>query len=276
MNAVLVAGCAVGGALAGAVLDVVAARVPPAPDPVDAALASAAASHDDPAQVATGATAQDPDRPATPGAPARDGGDPQTPVAARTAPGPPGPLELTAAAAVTALLLAAAAVRFGPVPELAAYCVLFAGLVAISVADLRVGLVPRTLLYPTLGLMTLALVAAAGLAGDWTPLLHAAIGGGGAFVVFFVVWWFAPRGLGFGDVRLAGLLGAGLGWLGFANVYVGFLSGFVIGALMGTAKMLAQGTGRKTRFPFAPALALGAVVGVLWGSWLANYWILHT
>jgi len=277
MNAVLVAGCAVGGALAGAVLDVVAARVSPAPDPVDAALASAAASHEDPAEVATGATTTDPDRPATPGAPERDGTDPEPPGGpARTLPAPPGPLELAVTAAVTALLLAAAGVRFGPVPELAAYCVLFAGLVAISVADLRVGLVPRTLLYPTLALMTLALVAAAALAGDWTPLLHAAIGGAGAFAVFFVVWWFAPRGLGFGDVRLAGLIGAGLGWLGLADLYVGFLSGFVIGALMGTVKMLAQGTGRKTRFPFAPALAVGAVIGVLWGSWLANYWILHT
>ena len=46
-------------------------------------------------------------------------------------------------AAVTAILLAAAAARLGPAPDLAAYCVLFAGLVAVSVVDIRVGLVPR-------------------------------------------------------------------------------------------------------------------------------------
>ena len=71
-------------------------------------------------------------------------------------------------------------------------------------------------------------------------------------------------------------MGTALGWLGPAEVYVGFLSGFVIGALMGTVTMLVRGTGRKTRFPFAPALAAGTVVGVLWGARLASYWVLHT
>jgi prepilin signal peptidase PulO-like enzyme (type II secretory pathway) len=273
MNAVLVAGCAVAGALAGAALDVVAARVPaaPAPGTGDEAVAPAGPLHDDPALAITGAPATDPGVRAVPEPGAGPGAGP-----ARPGSGPPGPLELVGTAVVTAVLFGAAAARFGPVPELAAYCVLFAGLVGISVADLRVGLVPRTLLYPTLGLMTVALVAAAAVAGDWTPLVHAAIGGAGAFAVFFGLWWFVPRGIGFGDVRLAGLIGAGLGWLGLADVYVGFLSGFVVGALMGTLKMLAQGTGRKTRFPFAPALAVGAVIGVLWGGSLASYWILHT
>lgn len=176
---------------------------------------------------------------------------------------------------VTGALFAGAAIKFGAVPELAAYCVLFAGLVAISVADIRVRLVPRVILYPTLALMTLALVAAAAVAGHWHPLLDAVIGGAAAFAVFFVIWFIAPRGMGFGDVRLAGVVGAGLGWLGFRQLFLGFLAAFVVGSVVGLTLMALKGTGRKTALPFGPALAAGCVVGVLWGGTLANLWI-HT
>lgn len=176
---------------------------------------------------------------------------------------------------VTGALFAGAAIKFGAVPELAAYCVLFAGLVAISVADIRVRLVPRVILYPTLALMTLALVAAAAVAGHWHPLLDAVIAGAAAFAVFFVIWFIAPRGMGFGDVRLAGVVGAGLGWLGFRQLFLGFLAAFVVGSVVGLTLMALKGTGRKTALPFGPALAAGCVVGVLWGGTLANLWI-HT
>ncbi len=72
--------------------------------------------------------------------------------------------------------------------------------------------------------------------------------------------------MGFGDVRLAGLLGAGLGWLSLLHVYVGFLAAFAFGAVYGVVLMVAKGTGRKTKLPFGPALVAGAMVGVLWGT----------
>jgi leader peptidase (prepilin peptidase)/N-methyltransferase len=182
-------------------------------------------------------------------------------------------LERLTAAAVAGVLFAAAAVRFGSVPELAAYCVLFGGLVAVSVADIRVGLVPRKIVYPTLGLLAVALVAAAAASGDWRPLADAAVGGAAGFLVFFAIWWISPRSMGFGDVRLAGVVGVALGWLGFRQVYLGFLAAFLAGAAIGLVKMAVQGTGRKTALPFGPALAVGAVVGVLWGGYLANLWL---
>lgn len=189
------------------------------------------------------------------------------------APKAPGVLERATAAVVTGALFAGAALRFGAVPELAAYCVLFGGLVALSVADIRVGLVPRVVLYPMLALMAVALAAAAAVAGDWRSLLDAAIGGAAGFGVFFIIWFISPRSMGFGDVRLAGVIGAGLGWLGFRQLYLGFLVAFVVGAVIGLVKMAVMGTGRKTALPFGPALAVGAVVGVLWGGTLANLWI---
>jgi leader peptidase (prepilin peptidase)/N-methyltransferase len=236
--------------VAGLVLDEVAARIPrPAPAAAAAPVEAGAAA---PAVEAPAAPAPEPYLPA-----------------------PPGILEHVAAVSVTALLFGGAAARLGAVPSLAAYCVLFAGLVAVSVADIRVGLVPRKLLYPTLGLMAVALVAATAEAGAYHLLAQAAIGGAAAFALFFAIWFVSPRSMGFGDVRLAGVIGAALGWLGYRQLYLGFLAAFVVGSVVGVAKMAVQGTGRKTALPFGPALAVGAVVGVLWGGYLANLWF-HT
>jgi leader peptidase (prepilin peptidase)/N-methyltransferase len=255
MNAALVGGCAVAGLAAGLLLDELAARIPPAPPPAKVAEASSVAA-------ANGLLVASPPVP-------------ETPSPLLRAPGPPGAAERVAAAVVTALLLGLAAARLGAEPALAAYCVLFCGLVAVSVADLRVGLVPRVFLYPTFALMAGALVAASAVDGRWTDLAHAAISGGGAFVVFFVLWWFYPRGIGFGDVRLAGVIAAGLGWISFGALYVGFASGFLFGVVVGVVLMMREGTGRKTRLAFGPPLALGAAVGVLWGPWVQHFWTAH-
>lgn len=186
-------------------------------------------------------------------------------AALATAPGEP----VVVALAIGGLC-AVAAVRLGAVPQLAPYCVLAGGLVAIAVADLRVGLVPRKLLYPTLLLVATGLVCASAADGAWRPLADALIGGVGAFAVFYGLWAIYRRGLGFGDVRLAGLCGGALGWLGFAPLYLGFLASFVIGALVGIGVLVLR---RTRRFPFAPALAVGTMAGVLWGVWAGHAWL---
>lgn len=242
MDLALLGGCAAGGVLTGAVLDRVAAAVPAAP--------AAPAAH-------SAIPAAHPGIPAAPAATDQEGLR----------------FERTGAAVVTGVLFVLAAARLGAVPELAAYCVLFAGLVALSTVDIRVGLVPRKILYPTLVVMSAALVAAAVAGGRWSPLVDGAVGGVAAFLVFYAIWWLFPKGMGMGDVRLAGLIGTGLGYLGFRQLYLGFLIAFVVGSVIGVVKMAVQGTGRKTALPFGPALAAGAVVGVLWGGALAGLWL---
>ncbi len=269
MNDALVLGCAAAGLVGGVVLDDLAARVPPAPrraatEPAaldgTAPLALRLEEAEGPAGTADLA------EPPTPV-------DPRGPESAPSLPAAPGTAERVGVGIVTAVLLGAAAARIGPEPELAAYCVLFCGLVAMSVADVRVGLVPRKFLYPTLIGVAVGLLAASAVESDWHRALTAVVSGVVAFAVFFVVWFIAPRALGFGDVRLAGLIGLSLGWLGYAETYLGFLAAFVIGAVIGVAKMVVSGTGRRTALPFGPALALGAVVGVLWGPHLAHLWL---
>lgn len=246
MDVLLVGGCAAAGAVSGVVFDALGAAVPPAKRHV---------AHE----------------------PLEEGAEPPSGGEADTVPdealAPPTVFERVAVVAASALLFGLAADRLGAAPELAAYVVLFAGLVVLSVADIRVGLVPRKFLYPTLALVVVALVAASAVTHHWQALLDAAIGGAAGFAVFFTIWFFAPRAMGFGDVRLAGLVGLSLGWIGFRVVYIGFLVAFVAGSVIGVAKMVASGTGRKTTLPFGPALAIGAVVGVLWGPYVANLWL---
>jgi len=261
VDTTLVGGCAAAGALAGALLDLVVARVPVAAGPADSAV--------DEVQVAS-PVVPGAGRPAT--APPVDLAGDATVAAAALAPSTP---ELLGTALFGGLTLGLAAARLGAVPALGAYCALFAGLVALSVVDIKVGLLPRTILYPTAGLVAVGLVAASAVGHDWDAVGRAAASAAVALVVFFAIWWVYPRGLGFGDVRLAGMMAAALGWLGYGEVYVGFVAGFLAGAVIGVVKMAAQGTGRRTRLPFGPALAAGCMVGVLWGSWLANAWLSH-
>jgi leader peptidase (prepilin peptidase)/N-methyltransferase len=262
----LVMGCAAGGLVVGAVLAVVAGGV---------AAASAVV-----APGPAGGIVEAADRPGIPsapwgpvaGVPATSG--PELIAADRpTEPGPLPPWAVAISSLITGGLFAGAAAHFGHRPQLAAYCVLFATLVALSVVDLRVGLVPRRMLYPLSAAMVAALVGASASGGTWRAIGDAAIGAAAAFAVLFAVWWIRPSGLGLGDVRLAGTIGAALGWLGLLHVYVGFLVAFVCGALGGIGLMLVRGTGRKTKMPFAPALGVGAVVAVLWGGPIINLWL---
>lgn len=173
-------------------------------------------------------------------------------------------------AVVTAAVLAAFAVRLGADTALAAYAVLAVGLVAMSAVDLERFILPNRILYPTLSLFAPLLVVASAVDHRWGSLGRAAVTGAVLFATFFAVHLAVPKGMGFGDVRLAGLLGLATGWFGYGHAFVGFFAAFVLGAVIGIGVMAATGGGRKTRIPFGPFLAAGAVVAVVWGTPLAN------
>jgi len=102
-------------------------------------------------------------------------------------------------------------------------------------------------------------------------LVDAALAGVGAFAVLFLVWFFVPRGMGFGDVRLAGLIGLTVGYLGLLQAYMSFLMGFVLGLFFGLLLMIGSSSGRKTQIPFAPSLCIGAAIAIVWGDPLVHH-----
>lgn len=199
-----------------------------------------------------------------------DADDPAAVVGADLAPKGNAPGRTVTAALVTGALFGGAAAHFGAHVVLAPFCVFFAMLVTVSFTDLTYRLVPRRLIYGAVALIVPLLVVTASVDDSFGDLTGAAIAGGVAFAVFFAIWWFVPRGMGFGDVRLAGTIGLTVGYLSLIHAYVAFLAGFVLGMVVGLAMMIVSGAGRRTRIPFAPSLGAGAVIAVFWGGQLAH------
>lgn len=173
---------------------------------------------------------------------------------------------------LTAGLFVGVALRFGLQPAVFPYWLLAATLVAISAIDLEHHIVPNRIVYPVLA-VTLPLLVAVSLA-DGTPfaLASAAIGGLAGFGALFVIHLIQPQGMGFGDVRLAGLIGIYLGWLSLGSVAAGLVLGFVAAAMAGLGLMAAGKAGRKSKVAFGPFLALGAMVVVYWGNPILALW----
>jgi len=181
------------------------------------------------------------------------------------------PARTLGAAVVTGILWAAAARSFGSHVLVIPYLTFMAMAVAVAVTDLTHRLVPRRLLYAALVLITVQLMGVSIHDHSWHQFAIAVIGGAMAFGAFFLIWFFVPRGMGFGDVRLAGVIGLTVGYLGLVHVYLAFLTGFVLGLLFGLVLMIGSSAGRKTRIPFAPALVAGATIAVLWGGTIGQH-----
>lgn len=173
---------------------------------------------------------------------------------------------------VCGVLWFATALAIGPEPELAAYLVATAGLLALSIIDLDCFRVPDNVLFPTLGLTAALFVMAAAFDG-WDHLARAGAGGLMAFSVFLVIHLIAPNGMGFGDVKLAALCGMLLGWQGLAFVFVGMLAGVALGAVVGIALMPFRRTAFGKHLPFAPFMSVGAWAVALWGGPIVDLWL---
>lgn len=168
--------------------------------------------------------------------------------------------------ALLAAVSAGVAVRFGVDASLPAHLVFVACLVTVSVIDLDLFLIPNRVIYPALTAMAALLALAAVVDGDAARLRTAAIGGAGAWAALLLVHLVSPAGMGFGDVRLAGLIGVSLGWLGYPQVVGGLFAGFAAASVVGVALIVIRRKGRKDPVPFGPFLAVGALFILLGGD----------
>lgn len=174
--------------------------------------------------------------------------------------------------AATGTLFAVMAAHFGTDAALPAFLVLAAGLVALAIIDLRLLLLPNHVLYPTLVAVASLLAVAAAVDGRWADARSAAVGGVAGFAVMLVIHIINPAGLGFGDVRLSGLLGAALGWLSLGRVVLGLFLGFLAAALAGLGLMALGRKQGKDSLPFGPFLIVGALVAIVAGKELLDWY----
>ncbi|WP_340540063.1 A24 family peptidase [Nocardioides sp. GXZ039] len=140
--------------------------------------------------------------------------------------------------------------------------------VALSLIDLRTRLLPSRIVLPTTAVMLVLVVLHAALVAEWSDLWRGllALLIGRSF--FWLLWRIHSAGMGFGDVRLAALLGLVLGYLGWPQFIVGMYSGFLLLAVPGLVLALVRRdlAALKTQLPFGPFMAVGALVGIVWGA----------
>ncbi len=140
--------------------------------------------------------------------------------------------------------------------------------VALAVIDWRTRLLPTRLVRPATGVAILLGLVGWAVTRDPDDLIRAVIAMVAVRSFFWVLWWFHSAGMGFGDVRLAALLGFALGQLGWGEVVVGAYSGFLIFGLPGLLLAIVRRDRGllKSAFPFGPFMLVGALIGVLVGS----------
>src|SRR5262249_30807688 len=157
-------------------------------------------------------------------------------------------------------LLAAA---LGPVPILPLYlCAALLGVVLAAI-DLACKRLPDGLVVPALGASVLLFAVTAFATGDWTAGLRAGEGGGALGGLFLVLAVLPGAGLGFGDVKLAALLGLYLGWLGWGAVLLGAVLPWLLNGPVVVFLLLSGRISRKSTVPFGPAMLAGALLAVV-------------
>jgi leader peptidase (prepilin peptidase)/N-methyltransferase len=165
-------------------------------------------------------------------------------------------------------LLAVFAVhRFGVGPQGIAACALLWTLLALTFIDFDTQLLPDDLTLPLLwaGLLV-------NLSGLFVPLESAVIGAAAGYVSLWMVYWLfklirGKEGMGYGDFKLLGALGA---WLGWKMLPLIILLSSVVGAAIGIALIVFRGRDHSVPIPFGPYLAIAGAIALFWGPTLVR------
>jgi leader peptidase (prepilin peptidase)/N-methyltransferase len=176
----------------------------------------------------------------------------------------------------TAALFGVMAARFGWDWELPAYLYLAAVGFALALIDLDTKRLPDVLTLPSYAVATVLLGLASVLGDHPGAPFRALLAAAAVGAFYFVVWFAYPAGMGFGDVKLAPVVGAYLGWISYGAAAVGVFLGFLYGSVIGIAVMVVGKATRKSKIPFGPFMLAGALTGVLVGEWLADAYVSAT
>jgi len=154
----------------------------------------------------------------------------------------------------------------GTILVLVAYLYFASISVALAGIDLDTHRLPNAIVLPAYPVLAVLLVAGSAFLNEYSPLWTAAIGGAALFAAYFLMALVYPGGMGFGDVKLAGVIGIVLGFLGWGPLVVGSFSAFILGGVFGIALMITKRAGRKSGIPFGPWMLAGAWVGIFVGE----------
>lgn len=170
---------------------------------------------------------------------------------------------------LTGVLFAATAARFGATAQLPAFLYLAAVGVALAFIDVDVKRLPNVLTLPSYPVSLALLGAAAAATRQPATFERALVGMAALFSFYLLLVTVYPAGMGLGDLKLSGVVGLYLGWVGYGALAVGAFSAFLVGGVAGMAAMFVGTAGRRTRIPFGPFILTGALVGIFAGPAIA-------
>jgi len=172
--------------------------------------------------------------------------------------------------ALTGTLIGLIAYKYGYT-----YTTLFAGafvfaLITLTFIDFDTQLLPDDITLPLLWLGLLF-----NLSSGFTNLKSAVIGAMAGYLILWSVYWLfklitGKEGMGYGDFKLLGAIGAWFGWQLLPAV---ILLSSVVGAVIGIGLIMFKGKGRSTAIPFGPFLALGGIAALFFGQNLASFYL---
>ena len=167
--------------------------------------------------------------------------------------------------------------HYGLEPELGITIFYSCIFIIVFVVDLEHGLILNKVVYPS---MVIALLLALFLPPMWLEksltvwvipdIANAAIGGGIGFILFFVLAIVSRGGMGWGDVKLAALIGM---VTGFPLVFVALIMAAILGGVVAIALVVSKKRKREQTIPFGPFLALTALITVFWGNNILTWYI---
>ncbi|MCR6647357.1 MAG: prepilin peptidase [Cellulomonas sp.] len=176
----------------------------------------------------------------------------------------------------TGVLFALTAWWTGPEWVLPALLYLVAISVALALIDIDTHRLPNAIVLPSYPVAVVLLALASWNPtgdSDWQALVRALIGGAVLYAVYFVTVLVYPAGMGFGDVKLAGVLGLYLGWFGWGALALGWFAAFVLGGVYAVVLLARGRAGRKSAIPFGPWMLLGAAFGIVAGEPLWTWYL---
>jgi leader peptidase (prepilin peptidase)/N-methyltransferase len=166
----------------------------------------------------------------------------------------------------TGVLFAGTAAKFGLSAELPGYLFFAAISVALAVIDLDTRRLPDKIVLPSYPI-ALASGLLTAINGGWSPFVHAMIGGLALWALYAAIWFITGgAGMGYGDVKLSGLVGGYTAFLGWGTLVVAGFGAFLLGGIVGLGLMLANKAQRRSAIPFGPFMLSAAWIAIFAGE----------
>lgn len=136
----------------------------------------------------------------------------------------------------------------------------------LAIIDLETKRLPNRIMYPGTAIAVAILTVGAIVDGESGALLRAALGGLAYFAAMYGLAIAARGGFGFGDVKLAFVLGVFVTYASWGSVAVAAVGGFVIGGVVAVGLLAARRAQRKSAIPFGPSMVVAAWLAIVWGE----------